>query len=1381
MERMYREYFAIDEDYFPQVNESSIAAASSEFWMKTYPHETFVQLLKNMERVLARQEKRSLWIEGSYGTGKSQCAYALKKILEVPEQELREYWNTYDTLKKESDLLEKLLGHKEKGIVTAHRYASGNINSPRDLFIAIQDSVKNALTKEKMYVGENTLKDSVIAWIEDPTRKNFFNDLLKKPEWATVFSQDTADEVLESLRSNGELTELMSNIFCLADKEGITALNIDADRLIAWLNDVIDKNNVKIVLIWDEFSSYFKKNRESLDEFQKVAELVNSKPFYLIVVTHESGQLFSSSDKTWKIVSDRFIPTSIALPDNIAFNLISHAFNVKDVAGDEWNEFAEELNARINASRRAVMNAAKISDENTMTRIMPMHPMAALVLKNIASSFKSNQRSIFDFIKSAPNDNVKAFQWFIDNYGPLDDAPLLTVDMLWDFFYEKGKENLTPDIRHILDTFNQQTGLRHEEEIVLKAILIMQALDKRMGGQIDLFKTTELNLSYIFEGISDLQDSACIHIAKELVRKGILVTSRVSDNKNAFVVAVLAGDQDKIEKHKKDIIQNSNAARLALEGELSTAIPLSPALRLRFETETATSKLQIVTNADFSRNINALSEKNVGWKFQAVVALCLNDKEIFDFRNKIKSAASDERYKNIIFIDALGTPLGDEAFEQYVEYSAMAMYYGSTNHATAKDNASKAKSILSTDWRNRIYNGQFVLYDYTNPHGEKFSNSQSLINYLQTVVIKKFPLIFDFEKGLTETQLKLTQAKPSAMCGIKQEARGVVGGIEKHALCEVWHKDTYWQNPDTKNLKISKLKNTIEQSIESSFAKDGQISIGHIYDILEKDYGFAPSNLSAFLTGFLLKEYAHEPYRYGDSSGGHEPMSPEKLSEMIGNYIGKNPKPTYILKRTREEMAFYDVTEKGWGLTKNSCISVNQAALAIERKIRHLALPIWTLSEVATGSTYDIVQKYIELMQSEGSVQHKKAIEIGNIALHRTQLENEIFELLTPENCQKGMREFLEHFENGKVKVLAEEIGAQDIILKDIRALFQVEHSCLWNQQTNEDELRKLLVDYGIVKETNFLLTVKVNSLAHSFKEWREKIRFLNISWEALNAEYPQLSHVLKILLKITQHGDILFEQRKEFLSDIKIYRNELREILENDLAIFTKIYAPYLTGLTVADITKIKPQISADIFAVSKIESNSKVKEAVEIFQKKQLRSKLMSLWQDKTGTKNPREWSEQYQTPILCCVPEEVFTDAKQAFEALNRIGATDAEMQKAINFLEQTEIFETLSSEEKRNASFTKTIMNEYSCLLPNILKVKSVLKELSSDIYGWFGNPAINAKIKQLAEAEYNAGGSNKALSKIDEMDDEQLKVYLKRLIRENMAVGIEIITDRGSLK
>ena len=152
---------------------------------------------------------------------------------------------------------------------------------------------------------------------------------------------------------------------------------------------------------------------------------------------------------------------------------------------------------------------------------------------------------------------------------------------------------------------------------------------------------------------------------------------------------------------------------------------------------------------------------------------------------------------------------------------------------------------------------------------------------------------------MTENQLKLTNAAAAAKSGITQNTSGVVVGIEKYVLPSVWKVDEYWKNPATASLPISKIKVEVDKLIEAAFTRDGQISIGELYDFLEENYGFAPCNLSAFLAGFLLKEYSSEPYRYSDVAGSHDVMVPDKLKEMLGNYIGKTPKPTYIVKDDR--------------------------------------------------------------------------------------------------------------------------------------------------------------------------------------------------------------------------------------------------------------------------------------------------------------------------------------------------------------------------------------------------------------------------------------------------------------------------------------------------
>lgn len=120
--------------------------------------------------------------------------------------------------------------------------------------------------------------------------------------------------------------------------------------------------------------------------------------------------------------------------------------------------------------------------------------------------------------------------------------------------------------------------------------------------------------------------------------------------------------------------------------------------------------------------------------------------------------------------------------------------------------------------------------------------------------------------------------------------------------------------------------------IDDAFKSSGKISIGEIYDYLETTYGFSVCNLSAFITGFLLKEYSSEPYRSMDAEGHRDSMTPDKLSEMIGNYIGKNPKATYIVNLTPEEKAFYELTENAWNITANTCSSPQQAGTLVLAK-----------------------------------------------------------------------------------------------------------------------------------------------------------------------------------------------------------------------------------------------------------------------------------------------------------------------------------------------------------------------------------------------------------------------------------------------------------------
>jgi hypothetical protein len=84
-----------------------------------------------------------------------------------------------------------------------------------------------------------------------------------------------------------------------------------------------------------------------------------------------------------------------------------------------------------------------------------------------------------------------------------------------------------------------------------------------------------------------------------------------------------------------------------------------------------------------------------------------------------------------------------------------------------------------------------------------------------------------------------------------------------------------------------------------------------------------------------------------------------------------------------------------------------------------------------------------------------------------------------------------------------------------------------------------------------------------------------------------------------------------------------------------------------------------------------------------------------------------------------------------------------------------------------------------LFEDVDKVRQYLKGHVSDApYYWLESKEVSAKIKSMAKAKYTDSGYSKAKKIIDDMPAEQVKAYLKTMIEDNIAVGVEIIKGKG---
>lgn len=1397
----YRQYFDIDPEYLPVVNDKAIND-NPELWKKFFPHETFINLVKNTIRVLERKQRLCLWVEGAYGTGKSHAVHTLKKLLDSSEAETYEYFQRHHL---DNDLYNQLQSIKSAGqLLTVHRYGSSSIQNDHNLIFAVQESVMKALEEAGIQnKGNNALKEAAISWLSDKHNKNFFNSLVTE-KYVHLFGGDDADAVIDKLKTfSGEaLEKVMNNIFKVADERQIKALSLSVKDLTDWIRELIIVNNLKaIVFIWDEFTEYFRNNTRNLTGFQELCEISLTDPFYFVLVTHATQSLFHDRDQDFSKLNDRFVSPhcQISLPENIAFQLMGAALvkNPNPAFIKDWEESLLDLTSRTKDSRKLVKDNAHISDKE-MTAILPIHPYAALLLKHISAAFDSNQRSMFDFIKNDRGDEIKGFQWFIDNHGVEDDNPFLSVDMLWDFFYEKGKESLAPNIRSILDYYNHAGNkkLDSDEKRVLKTVLLLQAISFKAGDSVELFIPNDKNLNNAFEG-TDL-DASVSQCAKKLVRDKILYQKDLGDKK--FQYAAYSHDVDvDLTEQEEGIDKKSTTAFITEElsdkkTKITDAVELEEALKLRFE-------LRYVSSSDFDSKVKQLQDNAEKFKNKIVAVVCFakDESESAVINKKIHNALANG-IENIVFIDTSLTPLGNDNYLTYRRYMAKSIYLQSKDSSQAKQYADNAKEILK-NWKDNISKGEFFVYTQESRNGEHVATLTDLNQFLFDLNKKKFIYCLEGSYNVLGTMYTPSNLKQGVVCAYNEKTTGTFNSNKEerkleNALKGAWKTPEYWKT--SPNLLISKIKLCVEKIIADSFKDNGQISIKVIYDTLkEAPYGFMPCNLSAFILGFVLKEYVNGQYSWSDGLT-NEALDVDKLKDMIAEVINLEITPNpryrekYIVAVTEEEKAFNKLTSEAFDIAPNLCTSVPNTRERIRGKMKEYSFPIWTLKFIlekeTTKTDVTVLAKIIDafcgiantnnqittVVKKENTI----VIELGALFLANPDAACDLKPLLNKKKCTEGMIAYLSEFENGELERLAESVGDNGQYVNVLRKKFDADAAnWVWNEETVQQKIKEVILEYQIIAESNKLGSKNI-SYTETIQDWCRKCKYIRISYTAAQNDLDGLKSFLEMLHLLKKSGDLRDSQKEEFLKRLQANIASFKDFFSNQVDLFKRVCGYYLVDLTDEEIQEVFGALPEDLFTYGKSEYLNLVEKSVHTYKEGQKKSQLKALWKAKTGTENPQAWSKKHMTPILCLIPDEELEKARAAFNAVNQIKADESTIDHALEYFETAKFFDVIHDQAAIDKAFQNNIIRNYAVILTDIQEVKDYLdSQISADPYDWwFALPEIDKKLRKMAEAKYSQDGYKLALAEIDKMGISDAKKFLKELIQNNMVVGIEIIKN-----
>jgi len=678
--------------------------------------------------------------------------------------------------------------------------------------------------------------------------------------------------------------------------------------------------------------------------------------------------------------------------------------------------------------------------------------------------------------------------------------------------------------------------------------------------------------------------------------------------------------------------------------------------------------------------------------------------------------------------------------------------------------------------------------------------SDDLCTTLKEINRDKYPDCLEGEYIVSDNMYKANYIAMGVENGAIQKLAGTFNVASKlgSALEGAWQVEKYWQLPQSQNLLISRIKRDLDRFVEEKFDADGKVCVGDIYDHLRAaPYGFMPCNLSAFIIGFLLKEYVDCGYNWSDEITSDK-FGIDKLKESVEAVIKQQItpsnrfRPSYIVKTTAEQKAFYETTAKAFDVPDSSCVSIENARELVRGQIKSMSFPIWTLKWLPELEDKDDVKKlielYCELANNKNAVTAKSdsdiVNEIGKLVMRHPEAVDSLKAVLNKDKCTDGMSQYVARYREGELSELAKEVADDGQYINVLRGKFDAEDAnWVWNEQTAQERIDEVIVEYKIIRESNKLLTPKCCSLDKTVQGWIDLCDNIKISCDAGKNRFGGIAPFMEMLSQLCKTEEIADASKEKFLELLEKHLDSFNKFYNNQNPLFIKLCGHLFVNKNLADsdIKEIMKQIDNGVFTAESMAYLKHVTNVTEKYVANLASTRLKALWREKTNTDSPRKWSDMHKMPVWWLVPPAEIQQAKEAFAIINgdNNGVSSA-VEKAIEYIEKATFFNDMKNTVAQDEAFTRCVIGKYAPLLNNIDEVKILLEaKIPADSpYNWTDfNALIQDEVKAFAEREYARSGAKAALEKIDKLPEADVKKYLKQLIQDNINVGVEILKSR----
>lgn len=1375
----YENFIRIDSKFYPVFNKE-VDENNPNLWKSFIPHRGFSELLERVIKALSREnpkETKSIWLYGSYGTGKTHAVFVLKHLFEDKNEEVEDYLNRFHQMLY--PYIDRIKSLRKEGVLVIYRSSAGHINSAIQLNLEIQcgidESYKNYLKIKNLPYSPkktdvdlllNKLRDDIINW-EKFLEKN-------RSKLYYISNKEQAISKLEK----GDIEFASALIDCLRD-EGIFIFSVDNVQLLkTWIEELFKDGYIsRILFIWDEFSDFF-KIEAPIFTFQELIHLTQKIPFYFIIVTHRPPDFWTDKlSEDFRKIKDRFINIYYTMENITIYKLIGYILQVKEE--QKWSHFKENILNNIMKTSQKFKELLKFDEnlkEEDIYTIFPLHPYSIYLMTKIVEYFGSANRTLFDFFKSE-----RGFLKFLKEY-PKNSDYLLTPDFLWDFFFLAQEELSTfyPKIKKNLKYFNTYIDKLEDEDEkrVFKTICLLLTLKEEIIGVEaekiikPTFSAIKLafvgsNISHkIFEILRNLEKNKFIKLYKNPYRNEIEILEPSLDI-----------NEEELEKYKSELSDFSKFIKMYVKPEWFD-------IHRRLE-------IQVVPGEDLLKNkLPKFEEK--GYKIPSILILTKEESNIENIKNKIEELA--QNYLNTLFIINLNELKKREWEDILNEYSYYRYYENLDQHQAKyhKDNFDK----LISNYREKIKKGEFIVYIKFEDNTlleKRCLNEYGILGILKNEIIPKiYPYSFDLEKiilseplwksGALKKQAIYAALNPkSAQKSFDQLINMLIQDKFLNSHREVM-QDSFEQE---KEHPIIKIKTKFEESLKSK----NEISLIEIWNELKKPpFGFYDCPVGIFCFSFVLANYCIGYYGVNKQREEIE-LDKNNFQRVIEETISEKQK-WIIRPLSKEEIEFCEFVKNVFKLNiKTPREAINKLREKIKYEFRY---PLWIVN-------------YSELI--DNSEIKKMSYCLSNIIINFIPENFDNLKELFPKfyKILENIKEKEELFKNfeallSNLKIFFEELANRyfyhienkdisiQILDKKLRERLQ-EEPCYWKESEIVNLLELMKKETIVIKHLSEILEIENIYFIEDFiGEIINQIKKENLApiWMYENTykdpilEYvkelfnPDLKfkdvidkHLIQELYKnenLVKHLFLEFKERKNEL--IKKWLNESFK-LENDIKIIRELEKEFW------NLVSEKPNLLEE-------EILRKLRNKIDVIKKKVLKNQIKETLKRLTNYENFKDFLEEHKIPIVLIkyLPpiSKFIKNPDIFFSDLVRIEELSEEnLEKVLNTLNQCEDFIRDLTQERSLQILMKLFLSNdwYEDIFndEDLLDFINFYKNSSLNIYS--SESELREIFNDWKKQKYSTSILIKLKEEINKREDKDLRRILFELIKEP-EVGYNLI-------